>query len=67
MVATLKYRNSSDDTVLDYVTQQVVEPDEILEVDADLAEHYEDHPVWEPVPNQSSKSSKVAGGDKEGE
>lgn len=44
-----KFRNSSDDTVLDYLTQQVAEPDEVITVDDDIAVHYLDHPVWDCV------------------
>lgn len=53
-----RYRNISDDEVLDYLTQQVAEPDAVITVDDDLDEHYQNHPVWEAVPDLTKKNLK---------
>lgn len=57
-----KFRNTSNDTVLDYVTQQVAEPDAVIEVEDDLAEHYEAHPYWEPVPDAGTRKRSTTKG-----
>ncbi len=46
-----RFRNKSDETVLDALTQQVAAPDDVIEVDDSIAAAYEDHPIWEPVPD----------------
>jgi len=47
----MKLRNVTDQTVLDFLTQQVAGPDEVITVDDDLAEHYEGHTTWEVLPD----------------
>ena len=54
-----RYRNTSADTVLDFLTQQVAEPDGVITVDDSLDENYENHPVWDAVPD-TTKSRKDA-------
>ena len=53
------FRNTSDDTVLDHLTQLVAGPDETIDVTDDIAECYRDHPIWEEVA-QITPTSPVA-------
>jgi len=55
----MKLRNSSDETVRDFLTQQVAGPDETIEVDDELAHFYEDHPVWVELPDHKPSRAKT--------
>lgn len=45
-----EFRNTSDDTVTDYLTGRVVEPDQVIEVPDSIADFYRfDHPVYTEV------------------
>lgn len=45
-----EFRNTSDDTVIDYLTGKVVEPDQVIEVPDSIAGFYRfDHPVYTEV------------------
>ncbi len=41
------YRNVSADTVQDFVTGQVAEPDALIEIPDSLSEFYAGHPVFQ--------------------
>ena len=58
-----RYRNCTADTLLDHITQQVVEPDGVLDVDDSLAEHYEDAVAWDPIPDVPSTATPAFSAD----
>jgi hypothetical protein len=50
----MRLQNTSGFTVTDYLTQQQAEPDGVIEVDDDLRENYENHPMWAELPSLST-------------
>lgn len=57
----MKIRNGSNETVVDFHTGRVAEPDAVIEVPDAWADSYENHPIWEPVPDvHVSPKSKAA-------
>ena len=44
-----QYRNVGPETVVDYVTGKVVEPDAVVEIPEEIRDHYENHPVLQEV------------------
>lgn len=45
-----RYLNKTDDTYWDLQTRSVVGPGGTLDVPDEFDEHYEDHPIYDPIP-----------------
>ena len=57
----MKVRNTTDDELFDFISNQSVEPGAVITVPDEFAESYEDHPNYEPVPDvKSSAKTKDA-------